>query len=101
MSNLKIKKTGPGYCHFPNKNGYNNQYFEGLTAEKLVTRYKQGVPYRVWKKVRKRNEPLDLRVYNTAALEILNPNLEIDYSQVVFQQKRPKRRKVVSKGVKV
>ena len=102
MSNLTINQIGPGYCHFPKKKGYNVDYFNGLTAEKLVTRYRQGVAYRIWKKVRERNEPLDLRVYNTAALEIFNPDLEKDYSQAVFQQqKRPKRRKVVSKGVKV
>jgi len=98
MSNLKISKPGPSYCHFPIGRGYNEKYFEGLTAEKLETRYKQGIPYQVWKKVRERNEPLDLRVYNTAALEILNPNLEKEYTSPV-QKRRRRRRKIVSKGV--
>ncbi|MBJ6362111.1 phage terminase large subunit family protein [Paenibacillus sp. GCM10012307] len=80
FSSLKIEDAGPGYCHFPSGNGYNAQYFKGLTAEKLQTRYKSGVAYRVWKKVRDRNEPLDLRVYNTAALEILNPQLDVPLS---------------------
>jgi|TARA_B100001971_G_C18263138_1_gene589050 phage terminase large subunit GpA-like protein len=35
-----------------------------------------GFPIRYYKKLRERNESLDLRVYNLAALEILNPNME-------------------------
>ncbi|MGO4890302.1 phage terminase large subunit family protein [Anaerobacillus sp. MEB173] len=103
MSRLKINEVGPGYCHFPIDRGYNLDYFKGLTAEKMVKRYKNGVVYFVWQKVRERNEPIDLRVYNTAALEIINPNLEKEYkSDPKQQKKRPsKRRKVVSKGVKV
>lgn len=62
----------------PEKNrGYERQYFEGLTAEALQTRYKMGSPYQVWVKVRARNEPLDLAVYNRAAIEILQPDLEM------------------------
>lgn len=70
-----------GYCHFPlstpeRNRGYERQYFEGLTAEALHTRQKMGVPYQVWVKVRARNEPLDLAVYNRAAIEILQPDLD-------------------------
>lgn len=100
MSNLQINKFGPNYCHFPKGRGYNDKYFEGLTAERLETRYERGIPYQVWKKIRARNEPLDLRVYNTAALEILNPNLEKEYALKSTTTTRKKRRKrVVSKGV--
>jgi phage terminase large subunit GpA-like protein len=100
MSNLKIKEKGPNYCHFPIDRGYNQKYFEGLTAEKLETRYKMGVAYKVWKKIRERNEPLDLRVYNISALEILNPNLEKEYAQTSQPKQSKKRRPgVVSKGV--
>lgn len=96
MSNLNIKDFGPNYCHFPNGKGYEKQYFEGLTAEKLETRYEKGVPYQVWVKKRARNEPFDLRVYNTAALEIINPNLDREYT-IVGSTKRKKRRRAVSK----
>lgn len=70
-----------GYVHFPittpeRNRGYERQYFEGLTAEALHTRQKMGVPYQVWVKVRPRNEPLDLAVYNRAAIEILQPDLD-------------------------
>ncbi|MFC4102922.1 phage terminase large subunit family protein [Paenibacillus xanthanilyticus] len=70
-----------GCCHFPLSTtdrirGYEKQYFEGLTAEEMQTRYKNGVPYSVWVKVKARNEPFDLAVYNRAAIEMLNPNLD-------------------------
>jgi phage terminase large subunit GpA-like protein len=99
MSNLQILDFGPNYCHFPKGRGYNEKFFEGLTAEKLETRYAKGIPYQVWVKVRARNEPLDLRVYNTAALEILNPNLEKEYSVLTRKIGKKRRSGVVSKGV--
>ncbi|TDL50965.1 phage terminase large subunit family protein [Paenibacillus dendritiformis] len=87
MSALSLPPTDeagnkrPGYVHFPlttpeRNRGYERQYFEGLTAEELRTRYKMGSPYQVWVKTKPRNEPLDLAVYNRAAIEILQPNLD-------------------------
>jgi phage terminase large subunit GpA-like protein len=47
-------------------------YFEELTAEKQVLRYKNGYPQRVWvKKNNVRNEALDELVYAYAALHRL------------------------------
>lgn len=97
MSNLKIEIPGPNYCHFPDGKGYTQEYFKGLSSEKLETRYRQGIAYQIWKKIRDRNEPLDLRVYNTAALEILNPNLEKEYTLTPKRKKR--KRRTGSKGV--
>ena len=37
---------------------------------------RHGFPVRYYKKIRERNEALDCFVYNLAALEILNPNME-------------------------
>ena len=37
---------------------------------------RHGFPIRYYKKLRERNEALDCRVFNLAALEILNPNFE-------------------------
>jgi len=100
MSRLQIDEKGPGYCHFPKGNGYNLDYFKGLTAEKSVVRFTKGVAHQVWKKVRERNEPIDLRVYNTAALEILRPNLEESRTgQTKKVRKRKRKRGVVSRGV--
>ena len=51
-----------------------------------------------------RNEPWDLRNYNTAALEILNPNLDRLYERLnnKEQTEKPKpRKRQVSKGIEV
>lgn len=65
---------GPGYRHFNNQ--LDQEYFEGLTAEKIVTKHRRGFEYREWIKTRPRNEPLDIAVLNYAALKILNPTWE-------------------------
>jgi len=70
---LKAKEGEVGYCHFPADR--NRAYFEGLTAEKIVTRYHKGFKRTEYVKMRARNEPLDLRVYATAALEMLGVDL--------------------------
>lgn len=68
---LKIEEVGPGYCHFPLERDM--EYFDQLTAEKLVTKFHKGFPRKEWQKSRPRNEALDCRVYAYAALKILNP----------------------------
>lgn len=72
MRRLAVAKPGPGYCHFPSDR--EADYFQQLTAEKLVTRYVKGFPVREWHKVRPRNEALDCRQYALAALKIANPS---------------------------
>lgn len=66
-----VTEPGPGFCHFPAH--YDQEYFEQLTAEKVVTRMKSGWPVREWRKMRQRNEALDCRVGAYAALKLLNP----------------------------
>lgn len=97
-----------GYCHFPieSDKGYNKDYFKGLTSEKRILRYFKGKPRFEWIKKTARNEPLDLRNYATAALEILNPNLELlaehnRNGNIFIQNKKvkKKRRRVISKGL--
>lgn len=68
-----ITSPGPGFCHFPLDR--DPEYFAQLTSEKLITRYIRGFAVREWHKTRDRNEAFDCRVYATAALKILNPNL--------------------------
>ncbi len=73
---LKIHEPGPGYCHFPAE--YQEEYFKQLTCERIMTKFINGHPQRVWIKAKgNRNEALDCRVYGLAALHILNPNLEL------------------------
>jgi phage terminase large subunit GpA-like protein len=60
----------PGYCHFRSADAYDSAYFDGLTVEKAITKYKFGRPYKVWEcPPGKRNEPWDCRVYAYAALK--------------------------------
>lgn len=54
-----------GYMHFPES--YDEEWFQQLTAEQLVTRFVRGYAVAQWEKVRLRNEALDLHVYNRAA----------------------------------
>lgn len=91
MDRLSIKVPGPKYFHFPRdmkerdtdnaflrNRGYDNIYFQGLIAEQRVARKKNGRIVWQWEKISKdkRNEPLDLRVYNLACLQSLNPDFE-------------------------
>jgi phage terminase large subunit GpA-like protein len=74
---LRIAKPGPAYLHFPDS--YDETWFEQLTAEKIVTKYHRGFAYRQWVKVRPRNEALDVRVENVAALAgLLSMGLSLD-----------------------
>jgi len=67
---LKHNEMGPGYLHFYSTVG--TDYFEELTAEKQILRYKQGYPQRMWvKKNNARNEALDELVYAYSALHRL------------------------------
>lgn len=73
QTRLMIRTVGPGYCHFPHDR--DEEYFRGLASEKKVTKYRRGRKVVEWEAVRARNEPFDLRVYNTAALEIISVDL--------------------------
>jgi phage terminase large subunit GpA-like protein len=81
---LAVTKPGPGFCHFPvefERDGhvyYGEGYFKQLRAEHAVMKRTKRGTVRVWEKIKAHwpNEALDLRVYNMAALAILNPDLE-------------------------
>ena len=77
FSRLKINEVGEVYCHFPIH--YNKEYFAMLTAEHCVQIFHKGVARRAWvlKKGQRRNEALDIFVYNFVALKILNQNFEV------------------------
>ncbi len=78
MSNLKVEDHGPRYMHFPrgDEYGYNETFFNMLTAEQLRTKISKGFARAEWHKTRPRNEALDIRVYALAALTILKPNFK-------------------------
>lgn len=78
-SRLRLTEPGPGYCHFPQnpRRGYDREFFRQLTAEKAVKRRVGGRDvYKFTKPGGRRNEALDLRCYNRAALHLLDPNFD-------------------------
>lgn len=70
-----------GFCRWPApsendpEGWYDEKYFQGLTAEELRTTFIRGFKVLKWTKIRQRNEPFDLRVYNTAAVEMLQVDI--------------------------
>jgi phage terminase large subunit GpA-like protein len=114
-SRLALADAGPGYCHFPiDGRGYDDEYFKGLTSEKRVTKIRAGRRSSEWKPMRARNEPLDIRVYATAALELLTPDLpeSAAYLPTLAEAEekargaspaaaapKPQRRRILSRGV--
>ena len=65
---------GAGKCHFPKAStqGYGIDYFKGLTAEVKVKKSTPKGMKIAWEILDgRRNEPLDLRNYNTAAIELI------------------------------
>lgn len=117
MQRLKIERPGPKYCHFPSNEdrGYDFNYFAGLISEKRVIRKQKGRTVIVWENIAKdkRNEPLDLRVYNLAALKLLNPDFHAIESRIKgnvgntsatpqsYDQTRRRRYGVVKRGLEV
>ena len=114
VTRLGTVDEGPGYCHFPINadRGYNETVIKGLNSEQRVTEIKDGRPVSKWKKKSgTRNEPLDLRVYNTAAVEILRPDFDVLEKKVKaginYMKKSPGRTKkkrktgAVSRGVQL
>lgn len=70
---LQVTTSGPGYCHFPE--GRDREFFDGLTAERMIIRYRKGFAEREWHKVRQRNEPLDCRVGNLVMCALMEQDV--------------------------
>ena len=75
VSRLRLTEPGPGFVHLPQADWCDEELVAQLTSERLVTRFRKGVPVQGWKKTRARNEALDCAVYALAAVRLLNPNL--------------------------
>ncbi len=76
FARLAIDEYGPGYMHF--NMDCNEEFFKQLAgSEKALPLYKNGQPVgKKYVQVRARNEKLDCEVYNYAALDYLNTDLE-------------------------
>ena len=99
-------EKGAGYCHYPDDvdRGYDVEYFRGLLSEKYVV--KREGEKGDWVKVRKRNEPFDIRNYAQAAAELIIRDVaQFDQLNELIDRKsgmplpKPRRRGTVSKGV--
>ena len=81
---LTVPKAGAGFCHFPMllndepTKGYDQEYFNGLTAERRIVKSKHGFRTYIWtKRLSQRNEPFDCRILALAGLALLFP-LKLD-----------------------
>ena len=115
MSRLQIKEPSPGYCHFPKDidKGYDEEYFKGLTSEQRVIKSKRnGEKELIWVKKSNsvRNEPLDIRNYATAAVELLKPNWDslekkvnmgINYMKKSEKSVLKKKTGVIKRGIEI
>lgn len=95
LKRLRVDVPGPGYCHIPEERG--RDWCDQITAEKLVTKYRHGRPYREWIMLQPRNEALDCRKMAYAAMLLVSPDLtvtiqpktqEAKKEQVVIPQRR-------------
>lgn len=75
VDNLRVKSPGPKYCHFPRRDDYGKTYFKKLMSEHLVYREDLKNPWQ-WEKIpgHERNEAFDIRNYNLAACQQLDPD---------------------------
>jgi phage terminase large subunit GpA-like protein len=88
-SRLKMTEVERGYIHLPMADWCGDEFCAQLTSERLVTRWKSGLPVTVWQKIRPRNEALDLSVYALAALRLLNADLSAVHARVTGQGAPP------------
>ena len=66
----QILDPGPGYVHWPVSEEFDRTYFDQVTAEERVKRFRNGVPSYVWDAKGRRNEATDCSVYSLAAIRI-------------------------------
>jgi len=105
FSYLQIDDEGAGFCHWPNKPCYDKVYFNQLTSEYLDKKWKNGKYYLRWILPQgRRNEALDVRMLNIAALNILNPqfdSLQLKDNRIIItgRNRSKKRRRILSPGI--
>lgn len=75
-SRLKLLKSGAGYVHFSNNPAFDDEYFNQLAAERLVTKVRGTRPIQEWVQLRPRNEAFDCKVYSLAAFRLANFDMQ-------------------------
>lgn len=82
--------------HFPISDEYDREHFRQLAAEEKRKIYDKGVEKGYhYVKIRARNEALDLKVYNLAAMSLLNPNFE----KLAEKMKQPRQIDIVDEVI--
>lgn len=85
-SRLKLKEPGPGYIHFPQHPAFDDEYFNQLAAERLVTKVRGTRPIQEWMQLRPRNEALDCKVGSLATFRLARFDLQ---SRIARKQHTP------------
>lgn len=99
-------RSANGYCHFPNIDEYDDEFFAQLTSEKRVMKWVRGSRVWAWKKIRPRNEALDTRNYAYGALRLsgvdvdkmAEAGIKFTRNMAAQRQARPVQRQV-SRGI--
>lgn len=79
-SRLQIFEPGEGYCHYPVRDGFDEDYFKHLTNERREIKIVKGRRTVVWNAGGRRNEPFDTHVYNLAAIRVLQQHFGVNLS---------------------
>ncbi len=90
MDNLRVKKPGSRYCHFPKRDDYGAGYFAGLLSEHLVYDEKSARHPWKWEKIpgHERNEALDCRNYANAAFKALPKDMDAIHRRLQAARER-------------
>lgn len=98
-------EDGPGACAIPAdpKFGYDAEWVEQMTAEKRMTRFREGRPYKVWVLPKgRRNEAFDCRVLALAAMRSIyrGVSAEQDRERPQAVAAAPRGRRMRSRGIR-
>lgn len=102
---LQVREVGTQYMHFPEEDGfergYDDEYFRQLTSERIVNHVVGGKVigvYEPWSK-HTRNESLDLRVYNLAAMKSceIRDWSRYEPSKAVKSEGKASKRRIISR----
>lgn len=80
---LLIEEPGRGYCHFPDSDDYDEEYFRQLTGEEKRPVRRQGRMVMAFQQAYSSVEVLDIRVYNLAAIKLAQQRFRVKLDEPV------------------
>lgn len=105
---LTYDKPGPGYCHFPVQDIYDQEHFRQLAeSEVKKSHMSRGFLVHGYEKIYDRNEPLDCRVLARAAINLVGVDVDklaasgLSYTRNPAKRSPVRRGFVVNQGVKL